>query len=270
MATIIHPATEIYYPDSDGQPMAESDFQREPLIYAVESLRIHFRQRKDVYVSGNMFLYYEEGNPKAVVAPDVFVVIGAPNRDRYSYKLWQEPKGPDFVLEITSKSTRTEDRGAKRGIYALLGVSEYWQYDPTGDYLKPPLQAYRLIGENYWPLPAATRSDGSRVMHSAVLGLELRLENGILRFYDPLTGQKLLSHEESEQTRREAEQAHQQAEQARQQAEQARQQAEQARQQAEQARQEAEEWARREAEERQALEVRLAELEQRLRKADNQ
>jgi len=239
MSTVIHPATEIYYPDSDGQPMAGSDFQREPLIYAVESLRIHFRRREDVYVSGNMFLYYEEGNPKAVVAPDVFVVIGAPNRDRYSYKLWQEPKGPDFVLEITSKSTRTEDRGPKRGIYALLGVSEYWQYDPTGDYLQPPLQAFRLVEENYWPMPAATLPDGSRVMHSAVLGLELRLENGILRFYDPLTGQKLLSHEEAEQ----------------------------ARQQAEQALREAVERARRETEERQALEARLAELERRLRNA---
>ncbi len=255
MSTVIHPATEVYYPDSDGQPMAESDFQREPLIYAVESLRIYFRGREDIYVSGNMFLYYEEGNPKAVVAPDVFVVIGAPNRDRYSYKLWQEPKGPDFVLEVTSKSTRTEDRGAKRGIYALLGVSEYWQYDPTGDYLQPPLQAFRLVDENYWPMPAETLPDGGIVMHSEVLGLDLRLENGILRFYDPLTGRKLFSHEEAEQ--------------ARQQAEQARQQAEQARQQAEQALREAEERARRETVERQALEVRLAELERRLRNADN-
>jgi Uma2 family endonuclease len=241
MSTVIHPATEIYYPDSDGQPMAESDFQREPLIYAVESLRIYFRGREDVYVSGNMFIYYEEGNPKAVVAPDVFAVIGAPNRDRFSYMLWKEPKGPDFVLEITSKSTRTEDRGAKRGIYALLGVSEYWQYDPTGDYLQPPLQAYRLVDENYWPMPAETLPDGGRVMHSAVLGLDLRLENGILRFYDPLTGRKLLSHEEAEQ----------------------------ARQQAEQSRWEAEERARRETEQRQALEARLAELERRLRNADN-
>ena len=167
--------------------------------------------------------------------------MGAPNRDRYSYKLWQEPKGPDFVLEITSKSTRSEDRGPKRGIYALLGVSEYWQYDPTGDYLQPPLQASRLVDENYWPMPAETLPDGGRVMHSAVLGLDLRLENGILRFYDPLTGQKLLSHEEAEQ----------------------------ARQQAEQARREAEERAHRETEERQALEARLAELERRLRNADN-
>ena len=111
-------------------------------------------------------------------------------------------------------------------------------------------------------MPAETLPDGAMVMHSAVLGLDLRLENGILRFYDPLTGQKLLSHEEAEQTR-------QQAEQVRQQAEQARQQAEQARQQAEQALREAEERASREMEERQVLEARLAELERRLRDADN-
>lgn len=106
---------------------------------------------------------------------------------------------------------------------------------PPADYLKPPLQAYRLIEEKYWPIPAETLPDGSRVIHSAVLRLDLRLENGILRFYDPLTGQKLLSHEEAEQ----------------------------APQQAEQARREAEERARREAEERQALEEQLAEFERR-------
>ena len=57
MSTVFHPAYAIDYPDSDGQPMAESDFQREPLMYAVESLRIYFQSREDVYVSGNMFLY---------------------------------------------------------------------------------------------------------------------------------------------------------------------------------------------------------------------
>ncbi|SDW81520.1 hypothetical protein [Thiocapsa roseopersicina] len=57
-------------------------------MYAVESLRIHFRDCPDVYVSGNMFVYYEQGNPKTVVARDVFVVMGAPSHDRASYKLW--------------------------------------------------------------------------------------------------------------------------------------------------------------------------------------
>ncbi len=110
------------YPDSDGQPVAETDFQRIPLWYANDALARYFRDQEDVYVSANMFLYYEEGNPRAVVAPDVFVVVGTPKGDRRSYKLWEEPKGPDFVLEITSHSTRTTDQGPKRRIYAELGV----------------------------------------------------------------------------------------------------------------------------------------------------
>jgi len=205
MSAYAFPFAEIEYPDSDGLPIAESDLQREYLIYAVEALRDHFRDRDDVYVSGNLFIYYEEGNPKAVVAPDVFVVIGASNHDRPSYKLWNEPKGPDFVLEITSKSTRGEDQGAKRGIYAYLGVREYWQYDPTGDYLDPPLQGLQLVERNYWPLRAAAPVPGGFSLHSEVLGLDLRLEEGVLRFHDPRTGRKLLSYREAEQARLAAE-----------------------------------------------------------------
>lgn len=196
---------EVHYPDSDGQPMAESDFQRKPLIYAVEALSIYFQTRTDVYVSGNMFIYYEQGNPKMVVAPDVFVVMGADRQDRSSYRLWQEPKAPDFVLEITSKSTRSEDQGSKRGVYAFLGVREYWQFDPAGDYLKPPLQGLRLVDKNYQDMPTVIATGGIRAMRSEVLGLELRCEQDVLRFYDPTEDTYLLSHSETEQARREAE-----------------------------------------------------------------
>ena len=133
-------AATVDYPSSDGRPMAESDFQLHPLIYAVDRLRCHFRNDPDVYVSGNMLLYYEERNPRASVAPDVFVVFGAPDRERSSYFLWEERKAPDFVLEITSRSTWREDQGKNRELYHRLGVREYWQYDPTRDYLEPPLQ----------------------------------------------------------------------------------------------------------------------------------
>jgi Uma2 family endonuclease len=201
----LHFDTEIHYPDSDGQPMAESDFQRKVLIYAVEALSIYFQDRDDVYVSGNMFIYYEEGNPKAVVAPDVFVVFGADKHDRFSYRLWQEPKAPDFVLEITSRSTRSEDQGAKRGIYAFLGIQEYWQFDPTHDYLTPPLQGLRLEGENYQPLSPTGASGGLVSLHSDVLGLDLRCDRRTLHFYDPATGYTLLTHQEAEQARHEAE-----------------------------------------------------------------
>jgi Uma2 family endonuclease len=210
--------------------MAESDFQRKPLTYAVDALSLYFQDRPDVYVSGNLFLYYEEGNPEAVVAPDVFVVFGTPKHDRATYQLWNEPKAPDFILEITSRSTRSKDQGPKRGTYAFLGVREYVQYDPTQDYLRPPLQGFRLVGENYEPLPYITLTDNVVVLHSEVLGLELRLDNRVLRFFDPMSGRYLLSYQEAEQ-----------------------------------ARQAAEDRARQEATARQAAEARLAELEARLR-----
>ena len=128
------PDTAIEYPETDGEPMAGSDVQRDYLLYAVAALRDHFRAHPDRYVSGNLLIYYEEGNPRAAIAPDCFVVFGVPGHDRRIYKVWEEGgKAPSFVLEITSRSTRAEDCGSKRGVYAYLGVREYWQYDPTGD-----------------------------------------------------------------------------------------------------------------------------------------
>lgn len=214
------PITPIEYPDEDGKPMAEGDQQCNYLIYARSALRLYFQNRSDVYVAGNLFIYYEEGRPESVVAPDTFVVFGVENRDRRSYKTWEENnKNPDFVLEITSKSTRSQDQGAKKGIYAFLGVKEYFQYDPTGDYLTPQMQGLRLVDGNYFPISATTLPNGIVSIASQVLGLELRLEAGEMRFYNSTTGETLLSFEEEAAARQQAEQARQQAEQARQQAE---------------------------------------------------
>ena len=135
-------------------------------------------------------------------------MFGVENRDRRSYKTWEENnQTPDFVLEITSKSTRSKDQGAKKGIYAFLGVHEYFQYDPTGDYLNPQLQGLRLVEGNYFPVEMTTLPDNLLSLSSKVLGLELRLEFGELRFYDPATGQKLLTHEEAVAAQQAAEQA---------------------------------------------------------------
>ena len=229
---------EIDYPTEDGVPMAETDAQGIPLMYAVTGLRDYFRQRPDVYVSGNLLIYYEEGNKDASVAPDVFVVIGVPNHRRPIYKVWEEGKGPDFVLEITSRHTRDKDEGPKRDLYERLGVQEYWQYDPTGDYLEPPLRGMRLDGGEYRMLAPSWAPDGTQVMFSAVLGLEVRVSGGELRFRDPVTGERVRTLSESNEER----------------------------QRAEQARQRAESRLAREAEARRAAEARVAELEALLRR----
>ena len=215
MASSAVAPVSIEYPSSDGKPMAESGFQLIPMRYAIDALRRHFRSRSDVYVSGDMFLYYQRGNPKAVVAPDVFVVVGTSNDTRHSYFLWEEPKGPDFVLEITSRSTRQVDQGPKRELYRNLGVREYWQFDPTDDYLEPALQGLQLSAGEYLRIPASELADGTLTLHSTVLDLDLRLPRGELQFYDPATRRSLLSSTETEREWHRAEQERQHAEQER-------------------------------------------------------
>lgn len=200
--------TEVVYPDTDGAPMAESDPTRDYLIYGVEALSIYFQNRDDVYVSGNMFIYYKQGIPDAVIAPDVFVVIGVEKKKRKSYKVWDEGgKVPSFVMEVTSKSTQEQDEEDKPKKYAGMGVREYFQYDPTGDYLRPQLKGSRLTEGNYQPIIPNFLPDGVFSIYSEVLGLDLRLLNKDLRFYEPQTGKKLLSYSETEQARQQAEQA---------------------------------------------------------------
>ncbi len=183
------------YPSSDGKPLAENDWQLEAILSSVDILRGHFGERPDVYVSGDLLVYYEEGNPRKAVAPDVFVVFGAANHNRMIYKLWEEPKAPDFVLEVASRSTWREDLGPKRSIYAALGVTEYWLFDPRDEYFDPPLQGLVLSDGAYRPLPARVES-GRRTLSSAVLGLDLQVEDGKLRFRDATTGEPLPTYAE--------------------------------------------------------------------------
>ena len=199
MSSSVPAPAEIEYPSADGKPVAESDFQLNSLIYARERLRIYFRdecKRNDVY---------QEGNSGASVAPAVFAVIGVPNRDRSWYLLWQERKAPDFVLEITSRTTRGEDQGRKRELYRALGVKEYWQFDPTGDYPEPPLQGRELIAGGYVRMPGREPADGVLALESGVLGLELHVTANGLRYYDPVTEKYLLSHAEEAARRQAAE-----------------------------------------------------------------
>jgi len=178
--------------------MAETDVHIDALLYLREALKDYFRDAPQVYVAGNMLLYYEEGNPAACVAPDVFVVQGVAKRERRTYKLWEEGQPPAVVFEITSRGSRLEVLGTKRVVYAMLGVREYFLYDPLGEYLRPPLQGYRLQeGEYQRLLPG-----GEGELVSQVLGVELRVEAGRLRVIDPA---RLLTPAEAQAARRAAE-----------------------------------------------------------------
>ena len=185
---------EIKYPTRDGKPMAETDLHRRDLTDTIQTLEDRFADRPRVYVSGNLMLCYEEGNPRKHVAPDVLVAFDVPkepNRDHYL--VWVEGKAPDFVAEITSKSTKKEDQKTKFETYRdLLRVTEYFLFDPRAEYLKPPLQGFRRVGGDYVSIePIAGR------LPSEVLGLHLERDGERLRLFDPATGQYLLTRLEA-------------------------------------------------------------------------
>ncbi len=172
MPELPHPDPE-RYPESDGAPMGETGIHAFAVHELLSQLYYRYGERDDVYVGGNQFLYYQPGDAKQVVCPDLYVVFGRPRRPlRRTWKLWEEDgHAPDLIIEITSMSTRLTDTGAKLGLYAALGVKEYVLFDPLGDYLQPPLQGYRLEGGRYVaidPSPAG--------VHLETVGLWLRAD----------------------------------------------------------------------------------------------
>lgn len=179
--------------------MAETDVHRDNMIALLHALKERYRHEPQVYVSGNIFLYYrDEAGERKSVSPDILVVFGIEKKRRRIYKLEDEGKAPDVVIELTSPNTKAEDLGIKRYVYASMGVREYFLFDPFAEALRPALRGFRLDGGEYLPMM------GSH-LHSEILGLDLCVENEQLRLRDLKTGERLLTPEETEAARRAAE-----------------------------------------------------------------
>ncbi len=191
----------IEYPSSDGEPMAESKWQYIPLTDTVSTLENYFINRPDVFIAGDLLVYYRMNDNTIRVAPDVFAVFGASGKyTRDSWLVWREGKAPDFVMEMASHGTWRRDMGEKRDIYAGMGVSEYWRFDPTGEFFTPALVGERLVDGEYRTIPLETDSGGVLWGRSATLGLDICVKPGVeLRLYDPEGGRWLRTHWESEE-----------------------------------------------------------------------
>jgi Uma2 family endonuclease len=196
MATV--PSTPVLrngYPTTDGKPMAETERHREQMTDLIHTLQDRFAGEPLTYASGNMLVFFEPGDRRQHVSPDVFVVRGVPKHERLNYLVWQEGHAPQVVIELTSSSTRREDQTRKFALYRdTLRVREYFLFDPFGDYLEPRLQGYRLRKGQYRPIrPVHGR------LPSQVLRLHLEAHGNELRLWDPATGQWLPTPREARQ-----------------------------------------------------------------------
>ena len=129
---VVLPPTQDELPYDDGMPM-ESERHVLQMQLLMETLRLWWAERQDFYVGGNMFVYFslEQVRNKDFRGPDVFVVLGVPRRERKSWVVWEEGKGPDVVIELLSDSTAERDKTEKKQIYQnQLRVPEYFWFDP--------------------------------------------------------------------------------------------------------------------------------------------
>ena len=192
-ATAVPPETEaVEYPE--GNWIAQSVAHGDAVGQASTALQHHFRERQNVLVAMELMVYYQSGNSEAKLQPDVLVVFGAQRGNRSSFKVWEEGKAPDFVLEVASPSTAENDAEHKAREYARIGVREYWRLDPQGSLLASPLEGYELSAGQYQRLRSVEGTGRGGALRSRVLGLELRSERQargmVLVFVDPRTGRE--------------------------------------------------------------------------------
>ena len=199
---------DVEYPE--GNWIAQSIWHGKAVSQATVALDNHFRNRDNVLVAMELLVYYEPGNNKVCLQPDLQVVFGVQRGNRSSYKVWEEGKAADFVLEVASPSTADKDARHKAQEYARIGVLEYWRLDPTGSMLAPPLEGWEANGGSYNPVQPVARGARGGWLRSRVLGLELRSQRQdgatVLVFRDPRTGEEFDGElGESERRRRAAE-----------------------------------------------------------------
>ena len=192
----------VFYPAEDGVPLPDGFFQEPLFVRTVSVLRGHFRDQPDVAVSGNTFVYYEQGNPRRFVSPDCYVAFNVDLDHifyRNTYRVWEMGKPPDFALEIASENTAAHDVRGKPALYASIGIGEYWLYDATPDSEFYGLKLYGgyLLNGQYEPFEIHEDADGLVWGHSPALGLDLCWDAGKLRFRIPATGEFLPAYEET-------------------------------------------------------------------------
>jgi Uma2 family endonuclease len=176
-------ATEVVYPSSDGEPLAETSIHVDAIIQAVVALR-QYLAGQNAIVLADQFLYYAQGFPKLRVAPDVMVIENVVPGPRDNYKIWEEGSVPSVIFEMTSQGTQKYDQETKRTLYEQLEVPEYWLFDPKGEWIPDKLRGYRLEDDRYVPITDEV---------STVLGLRLAIEDTLIGFYRLDTGEKLMA-----------------------------------------------------------------------------
>ena len=202
----VKPAQATKYPHLEPLPdppkkIKMEQFKSINLFASVLSAR--FAGRGDVLISGEAYVCRARSDLNPLFVPDCIFVDGLEDPDGIiatnGYVIDEVGKPPDLVFEAASKSTGRRDLTVKREGYALLGVTEYWRFDPSGgEYHGVALAGDRLVEGKYEPIEIHEEPGGLLWGYSAVLDLHVCSDDKQLRFRDPATLEFLLDNVEAQ------------------------------------------------------------------------
>ena len=110
--------TSIVYPETDGLPLPDGEFQSPLFRRIVGDLDDRYRSVPGAKVNGNTIIYFVEGNPRRSVSPDCYVALGLSAEALESiernntYLLWEVGKAPDYDATLVAGLTIVRLRAA--------------------------------------------------------------------------------------------------------------------------------------------------------------
>ena len=116
---------EVHYPESDGKPIAETDFHRiETWCYVLEVIEDWFEDRPDVYVSGGNLLYFVASPDGSFQSRELWVTDGNANNTVMVKDLYTLP-APSGALG-GSRPRRMAAVGSRLVFVADDGTGDKW------------------------------------------------------------------------------------------------------------------------------------------------
>ena len=185
---------DIFY--EEPERVEDALVQERTVHRIVHLLWEYYEDLVDVFISGMVYICYDPADGNRRVQPDCFIAFDvdaeAIRLNLPNYWIWEVGKVPDFVMEVASPSTASNDLEEKRDLYASLGIAEYWRFDPTGGELYgQPLAGERLVDGEYQAYELQVDGDGSIRGYSPLLNVDFYWDGDEFDALDSVTGRTI-------------------------------------------------------------------------------
>ena len=177
-----------------------ANFQHLTINGGALHLAKHFGNPDTTLLGGDLYLApFPPDDMAGIRYPDMLIAFDVDPEAyhrRNAYIISEQGKPPDFVLEIGSPSTGRVRTWRRSGRLRGTGHPEYWRFDETGLSHGTRLAGDRLVDGVYQPIAIEELEEDILQGHSAVLNLDLRWEQGQLKWHDPETGWHIATYDD--------------------------------------------------------------------------